>query len=331
MDDDSKVLEVAHLSTYFYTAEGVARAVDDVSFSIRRAKTLALVGESGCGKSVTALSIMRLVSDPPGRIVSGKVLLEGEDLMLLPESRMQSVRGGRIGMVFQEPMTSLNPVFTVGNQIMEAIRVHENASRREARERAIEMMRTVHLPSPEERIDSYPHELSGGQQQRVMIAMALACKPTVLIADEPTTALDVTIQSQILALLEGLREEFRMAVLFITHDLAVVAETAHDVAVMYAGRIAETAEVKALFRKPLHPYTRLLFRSIPRATERRKRLDTIEGQVPSPLHFPPACRFHPRCPLVTERCRAEEPQLREVETGHFAACHRSEEIEGLMK
>jgi peptide/nickel transport system ATP-binding protein len=331
VSEDRNVLEVQHLSTYFFTAEGVARAVDDVSFDVRRGRTLALVGESGCGKSVTALSIMRLVPDPPGRTVAGKVILEGTDLLMLSERQMQSVRGDRIGMVFQEPMTSLNPVFTVGNQIIEAIRVHKDVSRADARAQAIEMLATVRIPGPAERIDTYPHELSGGQQQRVMIAMALACNPTVLIADEPTTALDVTIQSQILALLEDLQARFNMAVLFITHDLAVVAETAHDVAVMYAGRIVETAEVKALFKRPLHPYTKLLFRSIPRPDTRGTRLDTIKGQVPSPLDFPPACRFHTRCPLVIERCRAEEPLLREIDKGHWSACHRAEEVEGLLR
>ena len=325
------VLEVRGLSTYFFTADGVAKAVDDVSFAVRRGRTLALVGESGCGKSVTALSIMRLVPDPPGRIVSGSVLLEGRDLLTLTEREMESVRGDRIGMVFQEPMTSLNPVFTVGNQIIEAIRVHKDVSAARARAQALDIMRTVRIPAPEERIGSYPHELSGGQQQRVMIAMALSCNPTVLIADEPTTALDVTIQAQILALLADLQAKFSMAVLFITHDLAVVAQTAHDVAVMYAGRIVETTEVKALFRKPMHPYTRLLFRSIPKPDTRGKRLETIQGQVPSPLAFPTGCRFHTRCPMVIERCRTEEPRLREVEDAHSAACHRADEVEGVLR
>jgi peptide/nickel transport system ATP-binding protein len=330
MDRDETVLEVKNLSTYFFAAEGVAKAVDDVSFALKRGSTLALVGESGCGKSVTALSIMRLVPDPPGRIVSGSVLLEGRNLLTLRDREMRSVRGNRIAMVFQEPMTSLNPVFTVGNQIMEAIRVHKDVSSAQARRQALEMLDTVRIPAPEERIDSYPHELSGGQQQRVMIAMALSCNPTVLIADEPTTALDVTIQSQILSLLNDLQATFNMAILFITHDLAVVAQTARDVAVMYAGRIVETAAVKALFKKPLHPYTRLLFRSIPRSDARGKRLQTIRGQVPSAFNFPSGCRFHTRCPMVIERCRSEEPALREVEKAHAAACHRAEEVEGVL-
>jgi len=331
MASGDTVLEVKDLRTHFFTGDGVAKAVDGVSFAVRRSRTLALVGESGCGKSVTALSIMRLVPDPPGRIVSGEVLLEGADLLRLSEREMQAVRGNRIGMVFQEPMTSLNPVFTIGNQVMESILVHRDASKADARRLALEMLRTVRIPTPEERMYSYPHELSGGQQQRVMIAIALACNPSVLIADEPTTALDVTIQSQILALLADLQARFNMAVLFITHDFAVVAQTAHDVAVMYAAKIAETAEVRALFRRALHPYTRLLFRSIPRPGAKRARLDTIKGQVPSPLDFPQACRFHPRCPIAIERCRVEEPLLRELEPGHFAACHRSEEVEELMK
>ncbi len=331
MTDDQPVLEVRNLKTYFFTGDGAAKAVDDVSFAVHRGRTLALVGESGCGKSVTALSIMRLVPSPPGRIVAGQVLLEGANLLDLPESRMRSIRGNRIAMVFQEPMTSLNPVFTVGNQIIEAVRIHKDVSKSDARAQALAMLKTVRIPDPAQRIDSYPHELSGGQQQRVMIAMALACNPTVLIADEPTTALDVTIQSQILALLDDLKASFNMAVLFITHDLAVVAETASDVAVMYAGKIVETAPVKVLFRKPMHPYTRLLFRSIPRGDTKGTRLETIAGQVPSPLHFSDGCRFNPRCPLAVDRCRVEVPVLRQTENEHMAACHRAEEVEELLK
>jgi peptide/nickel transport system ATP-binding protein len=331
MPQEEHVLEVRHLSTYFFTDRGVAKAVEDVSFALKRGQTLGLVGESGCGKSVTALSVMRLVADPPGRIVQGEVVLEGTDLLKLPEREMRSVRGSRIGMIFQEPMTSLNPVFTVGNQIMEAYRVHKGGTRAQARERALEMMRVVRIPDPEGRLSAYPHELSGGMQQRVMIAMALVCNPTILIADEPTTALDVTIQSQILSLLEDLQRQFQMAILFITHDLAVIAQTAQDVAVMYAGRVAETADVKTLFRRPLHPYTRLLFRSIPRGDDRRKKLDTIQGSVPSSVNYPSGCKFHPRCPLAIERCRVEEPLLREMESGHFVACHRAEQVEELLK
>jgi len=327
---DDTVLEVENLSTYFFTGEGTARAVEGVGFRLRRGETLGLVGESGCGKSVTALSIMRLVPEPPGRIVSGSVRLEGEELLELCEREMRSVRGRRIGMIFQEPMTSLNPVFTVGNQLVEAVRVHQDVSREEARRRAVEALGTVRMPDPARRLEDYPHQLSGGQQQRAMVAMALVSNPTVLIADEPTTALDVTVQSQILALLADLQRRFRMAVLFITHDMAVVAQTAHEVAVMYAGRIVENAAVEPLFEKPLHPYTRLLFRSIPRPGARGRELETIRGRVPSPLDFPSGCKFHPRCPLRIDRCVEEEPRLREVEKRHSAACHRSEEVEELM-
>ncbi|MHC4714498.1 MAG: ABC transporter ATP-binding protein, partial [Planctomycetota bacterium] len=312
MSQNGDTLKVENLSTWFYTSDGIGKAVENVGFSLRQGRTLGLVGESGCGKSVTALSIMRLVPDPPGRIVGGKVLLDGRDLLSLPEEQMRSVRGREIAMVFQEPMTSLNPVFTVGNQIIEAIRVHEKISKRDALRRAIEALETVRIPNPKERLYAYPHQLSGGQQQRVMIAMALALNPKVLIADEPTTALDVTIQAQILWLLRDLQRKFRMAVLFITHDMAVIAETANEVAVMYAGSIVETAEVGPLFAKPLHPYTRLLFRSIPTERSRGEKLQTIEGVVPNILELPAGCKFHPRCPLKVERCVGEEPALREI-------------------
>jgi oligopeptide/dipeptide ABC transporter ATP-binding protein len=328
---DDVVLKVRDLSTHFVTSDGVAEAVRGVDLTLRRGRTLGLVGESGCGKSVTALSIMRLVPDPPGKIVSGKVLLGGRDLLGLSEHEMRSVRGREVAMVFQEPMTSLNPVFTVGDQIAEAVRVHKGAPKREALQRAAEMLETVRIPDAAERIRSYPHELSGGQQQRVMIAMALVLNPRLLIADEPTTALDVTIQAQILALLRDLQQELSMAVLFITHDMAVVAETADDVAVMYAGRIVESAAVSPLFARPLHPYTRLLFRSIPTERARGRKLETIAGTVPDLRSLPTGCKFHPRCPMRNERCIADEPELREVELGRLAACHRAEEVEGLMR
>ncbi len=331
MSDNHEILKVENLSTWFYTSDGIGKAVEDVDLTLTRGKTLGLVGESGCGKSVTALSIMRLVPDPPGRIVSGIVTLDGRDLLALSEEEMRAVRGREIAMVFQEPMTSLNPVFTIGNQITEAIRVHETVSKKEARRRALETLELVRMPNAEERLSAYPHQLSGGQQQRVMIAMALALSPKVLIADEPTTALDVTIQAQILSLLSDLQRKLEMAVLFITHDMAVIAETADDVAVMYAGHIVETAAVAPLFRKPLHPYTRLLFRSIPTERTRGKRLQVIEGVVPDILEPPSGCKFHPRCPLKAERCVSEEPTLREIETGHKAACHRAEEVEALMR
>jgi peptide/nickel transport system ATP-binding protein/oligopeptide transport system ATP-binding protein len=331
MSDNGTVLEVKDLATYFFTDRGVAKAVNGVSFVLRRSKTLGLVGESGCGKSVTALSIMRLVASPPGRIVRGEVLLDGVDLLKIPEGDMRSVRGNRIAMVFQEPMTSLNPVFTVGNQIIEAWRVHNAGSKAEARAKALEMVKVVRVPDAEERLSAYPHELSGGLQQRVMIAMALINNPSVLIADEPTTALDVTIQAQILALIADLQRRFEMAVLFITHDLAVVAETADDVAVMYGGRIVETADVKTLFRRPLHPYTRLLFRSLPRPEEHHARLQTIQGSVPNPLDFPEGCKFAARCPLYDGMCGREEAGLVEFEEGHFVACHAAREVEERMK
>lgn len=321
------------LRTYFDVEEGTARAVDGVSFRLRRGRTLGLVGESGCGKSVTALSILRLVPSPPGRIASGRILFEGRDLLRLSDEEIRRVRGNRIAMVFQEPMTSLNPVFTIGSQIVEAIVLHQQVSKAEARRRTIELLRRVRIPAPEERIDAYPHQLSGGMKQRAMIAMALACGPDVLIADEPTTALDVTVEAQILDLLRELQREMGMSVLLITHDMGVVAETTDEVAVMYAGQIVESASTRALFARPLHPYTIGLFRSLPRLEVRGRRLAAIPGAVPSPLRFPSGCRFHPRCFLARgrERCREEEPELREVAPGgpgeppHYSRCHFAEE------
>jgi len=323
MSDPTDVLiEVRDLRTYFFTDEGTARAVDGVSWSLPRGRTLALVGESGCGKSVTALSIMRLVPDPPGRIVGGSILFEGQDLATLPEKRMRAIRGNRIAMIFQEPMTSLNPVYTIGWQIAESVELHQRVRGREAWQRAVEMLARVGIPAPAQRAAEYPHQLSGGMRQRVMIAMALSCNPDLLIADEPTTALDVTIQAQILDLIRRLQAERRMSVLMITHDLGVVAQIADEVGVMYAGRIVEHAAVETLFASPLHPYTRGLFRSIPRLSQRRERLDVIPGNVPNPLRFPAGCPFHPRCPLAAgeERCRLQDPPLREVQPGHRAAC-----------
>ncbi len=317
------VLEVRDLRTYFHTEEGVARAVDGVSFAVGRSQTLGLVGESGCGKSVSAFSIMRLVPDPPGRIEGGQILLKGRDLLALDEEEMRRVRGDDIAMIFQEPMTSLNPVLTCGFQIAEAVVLHQQVSMREARIRAIEMLQLVGIPAPEQRIDEYPHQLSGGMRQRVMIAMALSCNPDVLIADEPTTALDVTIQAQILALLESLQESLQMAIVMITHDLGVIAETADQVAVMYAGQIVEYAETQSLFARPLHPYTRGLLRSIPRLEAEQERLDIIPGVVPDARTFPPGCRFAPRCPLADDHCRAEVPPLEEVEAGHWASCWKA--------
>ncbi len=330
-DDNHKVLDVRGLCTRFFTSAGVARAVDEVALSLQRGKTLGLVGESGCGKSVTALSIMRLVPDPPGRITSGEILLDGQDLASLSEKRMREIRGREVAMIFQEPMTSLNPVFTIGNQLIEAIRVHEDLSKSQARRLALEMLERVGIPNPAERLSNYPHQLSGGQQQRVMIAMAISLNPRLLIADEPTTALDVTVQAQILKLLDELRREFSIGILFITHDMAVIAQTADDVAVMYAGRIVETADVFSLFKAPRHPYTRLLFESIPTEKARGSRLRTIKGTVPPLTHLPRGCNFQKRCPLAIERCIEEDPTLREIAGGHLSACHRAEEVEELMR
>ena len=325
-DNNGKpLIEVDNLKTYFHTENGVAKAVDGVSWSLKAGKTLALVGESGCGKSVTALSIMRLVADPPGRIEGGKILLEGRDLLALSEPQMRQIRGNAIAMIFQEPMSSLNPVYTVGYQIVEAIELHQNLRGKAAWNLAIESLRQVGIPAPEKRVYDYPHQMSGGMRQRVMIAMALSCRPALLIADEPTTALDVTIQAQILALLRSLQEQFNMAVLLITHDLGVVAEVADDVCVMYASKIAERADVHTLFARPMHPYTQGLFRSIPRLGESKARLDVIPGNVPNPLRFPSGCKFHPRCPLGSQdpQCRSQDPPLEELEPGHWVACWKA--------
>jgi oligopeptide/dipeptide ABC transporter ATP-binding protein len=325
-EKDPVILEVKNLKTHFHTDAGVVKSVDGVSFEIRRGETLALVGESGCGKSVTSLSIMRLVAQPQGRIVDGQMIFRSrkggeKDLRLLSEPDMRKVRGDEIAMIFQEPMTSLNPVFTVGDQVAEAIILHRGKSRAEARADVVELFKKVGIPSPEMRVDTYPHEMSGGMKQRVMIAMALACDPDLLIADEPTTALDVTIQAQILDLIRRLQQELKMSVLFITHDLGVVAETAHKVAVMYASKVAEYGTAEQVFKKPLHPYTQGLFKSLPKLGEKRDRLEVIPGTVPNPLNFPTGCKFHTRCPFAGERCVRDEPALVEREPGHLAACH----------
>jgi peptide/nickel transport system ATP-binding protein/oligopeptide transport system ATP-binding protein len=327
------LLEVRELKTHFFTDDGVVRAVDGVSFALAPGETLAVVGESGSGKSVTSLSLLRLVASPPGRIVGGTIHFRGRDLLALSDAEMRAVRGRDISMIFQEPMTSLNPVLTCGEQIVEVLMVHERLDRAAARARTIEMLRRVGIPSPEQRVDEYPHQMSGGMRQRVMIAMALACRPALLIADEPTTALDVTIQAQILDLLKALRRELGMAVLLITHDLGVVAETADRVAVMYAGQVVEYCGVRQAFRSTRHPYTAGLLASLPRlggseapAGEGRHRLRVIPGQVPDPVRFPAGCRFHPRCPLAVERCRSEAPTLRDVGGGHLSRCFRAEEI-----
>jgi len=322
VNDQDKLLEVERLKVHFFTETGVARAVDGVSLDIKPRETFGLVGESGCGKSVTALSIMRLVPSPPGRIVGGRVLLDGQDLLELPEGHMRSVRGNRIAMIFQEPMTALNPVFTVGSQIIESIRTHRDVSRRQARRLAVDMLDRVRIPDPEQRMTEYPHQLSGGMQQRVMIAMALAGRPDLLIADEPTTALDVTIQARILNLLQELQDELGMSVLLITHDLGVIAEVADRVAVMYAGRIVEYAHVRTIFHSPRHPYMISLLESLPVRAERGKPLPAIAGFVPDARNYPSGCRFHPRCFMAAPECAEIDPELREVEPGHRAACIR---------
>src|SRR5436309_4038228 len=306
------LLEVRNLQTHFPTRAGLVRAVDDVSFYLGRGELLGLVGESGCGKSMTALSIMRLVA-PPGKIVGGEIIFDGRDLLKLSNAEMRAVRGDDIAMIFQDPMTSLNPVYTVGEQIAEALRLHRKLSRKQAKQAAIEAMREVSIPDPGRRADDYPHQLSGGMRQRVMIAMALACDPKLLIADEPTTALDVTIQAQILELLDDLRKQRDLAVLLITHDLGVVAEVADRIAVMYTGRIVEESPVEELFARPKHPYTEGLLRSVPKLTaehvEKKERLETIEGIVPSPTALPPGCHFAPRCSYRLPRCTEEEIPL----------------------
>ncbi|MCP3472923.1 ABC transporter ATP-binding protein [Bradyrhizobium sp. CCGUVB1N3] len=329
-DAPDLVLDVKNLKTVFFTNSGLFKAVDDVSFHVRRGETLAIVGESGCGKSVTALSLMRLVPDPPGRIVGGAVMLEGTDLLALDDAKMRAIRGNRISMIFQEPMTSLNPVMRIGDQITEAVRLHRRISTREAHDIAVEMLRLVRIPEPARRAKEYPHQLSGGMRQRAMIAMALACRPALLIADEPTTALDVTIQAQILALILDLQKELGTGLVLITHDLGVVAQTAQRVIVMYAGKKVEEASVEALFAAPKHPYTRGLMASIPAVpapgVAAQARLNEIPGTVPSLVRLPKGCAFAPRCKLAVKRCEAEYPPLQDWGGGHLAACWRAAEV-----
>ncbi|MCY2931889.1 MAG: ABC transporter ATP-binding protein [Planctomycetota bacterium] len=322
MSDPATLLAVRDLRTEFRTDDGLVRAVDGVSFALPTGRTFALVGESGCGKSVTAHSILRLIPNPPGRIVAGRIELEGQDILALPERRMRRLRGGRIAMIFQEPQSCLNPVFTCGRQIGESLRLHRKLTGRAARQAAIDLLARVGIPDPARRYGEYPHQLSGGMKQRVMIAMALAGRPQLLIADEPTTALDVTIQAQILELLRAIQAQDNLTVLLITHDLAVVAETAHQVAVMYAGKIVELAATPSVLSSPLHPYTQGLLRSVPRLGHGADRLYAIPGNVPNPLSFPPGCRFHPRCRLGRDdaTCRTVGPPLREVAGGHWCAC-----------
>jgi len=321
------LLSVRDLRTYFYTDGGIAKSVDGVSFEIGPGETVGLVGESGCGKSVTALSLLRLIR-PPGRIEAGSSIeFDGTNLVTLDEKSMRSIRGARISMVFQEPMTALNPVFTVGDQIAEVVRVHKGGSKQQARQRAIEMLETVGIPSPRERVDDYPHQLSGGMRQRVVIAMALVMNPALVIADEPTTALDVTIQAQILELLRALQQKFGTSILLITHDLGVVAETASRVIVMYGGEIVEQADVRELFAAAHHPYTEGLLNAMPQVGQERERLATIPGTVPPPTAWPTGCRFHDRCPYAWERCAAEHPPLYQIGEQHVSRCHLAVEPE----
>jgi oligopeptide/dipeptide ABC transporter ATP-binding protein len=318
------ILDIRNLKTFFYTYDGVAKAVDGISYWLSAGESLGIVGESGCGKSVSALSILRLIPDPPGRIVEGQIYFKETNLLELSYDRMREIRGNRISMIFQEPMTSLNPVFTVGHQIAEAFRLHQGLTRKEALDKSIEALRLVNIPSPEKCVSQYPHELSGGMRQRAMIAMALACNPEILIADEPTTALDVTIQAQIIDLMLQLKEELGMAIILITHDLGIIAETVKRVIVMYAGKTVEEAPTRTIFKAPLHPYSQGLLQSMPRLGDKvrvgRVRLEEIPGIVPSLYELPAGCRFSTRCRHTMEICRKEEPELKEMEEGHFCRC-----------
>ena len=322
MHSQDPLLAIQDLSTFFHTEENIVRSVRNVDLTINLGETLALVGESGCGKSVTALSAMRLIPMPPGKFESGRILFKGKDLLQASEFEMQKIRGNEISMIFQEPMTSLNPIFTIGDQITEAICLHQNKNLEEARNLALEVLKKVAMPSPEQRIDQYPHELSGGMKQRVMIAMAIVCQPSLLIADEPTTALDVTIQAQILDLLDKLRKETQMSILLITHNLGIVAQYADRVAVMYSGKIIEEAPVETIFASPSHPYTKGLINSLPKDTTNEK-LETIPGAVPHPSFLPEGCAFHPRCPDKMNVCEQKLPQLKPLDiekAQHLTAC-----------
>jgi oligopeptide/dipeptide ABC transporter ATP-binding protein len=314
------LLEIRNLKTCFYTEDGVVPAIENVSFSLDKGETIGIVGESGSGKSVTALSVMRLIPNPPGRIECGEIIFEGENLLEKRMDQMRGIRGNDIAMIFQEPMTSLNPVLTVGDQIMEAIVLHQKLSKQEARDKAVHMLRLVGIPSPERRVNDYPHQMSGGMRQRVMIAMAISCNPKLLIADEPTTALDVTVQAQILELMMALKDDLGTSVMLITHDLGVIAETADKVVVMYAGNVVEKAGVRELFREPAHPYTMGLLGSIPKLNEDSKRLQSIEGVVPSPFNMPKGCRFSPRCGHAMDICREREPVFAKISDGHHVSC-----------
>ncbi len=315
------LLQVKDLKTYFYTDDGVVKAVDGIDFTIKKGETLGMVGESGCGKSVSALSILRLVQDPPGKIINGEIWFKGEDLLKKKSEKMRKIRGNDISMIFQEPMTSLNPVYTIGEQISEAIILHQKLNKEKALKKTIEMLKLVGIPSPEKRVHEYPHELSGGQRQRAMIAMALSCNPDLLIADEPTTALDVTIEAQILELIKKLKDEIGMAVLMITHDLGVIAEVSDHVVVVYAGKAVEHADVISIFKNPKHPYTIALQESIPQLTdEPGRKLEVIKGNIPDPLALPYGCKFHPRCKFAIDLCKNKEPELEKIGDNHIVRC-----------
>jgi len=326
VNETETLLSVKGLKTTFRSSRGIVKAVDGLSFEIKKGETLALVGESGCGKSVTSLSILRLIQEPPGKIEEGEIIYKGRDLISLSNKEMRSIRGNEISMIFQEPMSSLNPLFTIGNQIMEAIRLHQGLKKEEATRKCVEMLELVGIPDPERRIGNYPHEMSGGMRQRVMIAMALACEPSLLIADEPTTALDVTIQAQILDLLRKLRETMNMSLLLITHDFGIVAEMADRVGVMYGGQIVEYGNLEDIFNKPKHPYTVGLLNSIPGIDSKGERLKTIPGNVPDLADLPPGCNFQDRCPLASDICRDSDPQLNSVRGEHLARCWHSDKV-----
>jgi peptide/nickel transport system ATP-binding protein len=321
------LVEIKNLKTYFYTEDGVIKAVDDVSFKIREGETLGVVGESGCGKSITAMSLMRLIPNPPGKIEGGELIFNGKNILQLSEEQMMKVRGNDISVIFQEPMTSLNPVFTIGDQIGEAIILHQRLNKSEAKKIAVNMLKLVGIPRADEIVDCYPHELSGGMRQRAMIAMAISCNPKLLIADEPTTALDVTIQAQILDLMKDLKNKLNTAIMLITHDLGVIAEMADYVVVMYAGKIVEEAQVIELFKNSLHPYTIGLLESKPILNQDKERLNSIPGQVPNPLDMPEGCYFHPRCSRAMEICKKQQPQIVEAKQGHKVACWLYREVE----